>query len=360
MGDYADEQISRRLKRRARASVRYLRLIVAQFWLQSLTIVLLLLLGAWAFHCCPIDALGRQPDWFESLFATYSLFALQPVYPLPPSWPLRIVYFSYPLLGLLVVADTVVRVALLLFSRQENQKEWTKVLASTYRDHIILCGLGRVGYRILERLLEWHLDVVVIEKSENSPFTQRVQGLGVPLLMLDARQEESLAVAGIKHARTLIIATNDDLANVEIALDGRRLNPQVRVVLRMFDETIATKLRDAFHLDVAFSSAAVAAPLVAASVLELEILGTFSLDGREIFTAKLVLEDGSPLIGDTLADLRQQHKILVLSHKRPDKPLVYSPPGTEKLFAGDCLVVHGELPDLRRLGKLTRASKALL
>jgi len=352
--NYSDEEVSRRLKRRARASLRYLRLIVAQFWRQFATIVMLLLLGALAFHDCVIESLGRRPDWFESLFATYSLFALQPVYPLPPTWPLRIVYFSYPLLGLLVVADTVVRVALLLFSRQENQKEWTKVLASTYRDHIILCGLGRVGYRILERLLEWHLDVVVIEKSENTPFGQRVQNLGIPLLTADARQEESLALAGIKHCRTLIIATNDDLANVEIALDGRRLNPKVRVVLRMFDENIATKLRDAFHLDVAFSSAAVAAPLVAASVLELEILGTFTLDGREIFTAKLVAADSCSLIGTTLTELRQQHKIMILSHKRPDKPIMYSPPGTEKLGAGDVLVIHGELADLRRLGKLTR------
>jgi hypothetical protein len=36
---------------------------------------------------------------------------------------------------------------------------------------------------------------------------------------MDARQEESLEAAGLSHARTLVIATNDDLANVEIALD---------------------------------------------------------------------------------------------------------------------------------------------
>ena len=212
---------------------------------------------------------------------------------------LRCVYFVYPLLGLLVVADTVVRVALLLFSRQENQKEWTKVLASTYRDHIIVRP-RRVGYRIVERLIGWHLDVVVIEKDTSSPFIQRVQGLTVPLLLLDARQEESLIVAGIEHAHTLIIATNDDLGNVEIALDGRRLNPEVRVVLRMFDDTIASKLADAFKLDVAFSSAAVAAPLVAASVLDLEIVGSFALEGRELFTAKVHVPAASPLVGQTL------------------------------------------------------------
>ena len=247
------EQLQRSFRRRVRASGRYLRLVVAKFWLPFTTIWVLLLCGTLLFHSTYMESLHRKPDLTESLFATYSLFSLESVYPLPASWALRVMYFVYPLAGLLVVADTLVRVTLLLFSRQENQKEWTKVLASTYRDHIILCGLGHVGYRILERLLQWNLDVVVIEKNDGSQFLQRVQQLKVPVLLMDARQEESLEAAGLHHARTLVIATNDDLANVEIALDARRLNPGIRVVLRMFDEQIANKLRDAFNLEVAFS-----------------------------------------------------------------------------------------------------------
>jgi voltage-gated potassium channel len=350
----AGPEIIRRLQRWARAMYRYLRIIVRQFWLQSLIIVTSLSLGAVLFHRCPVDGLGRRPDWSESLFATYSLFAMQPAYPLPADWALRLVYFIYPLLGLLVVADTVVRVALLLFSRQENQKEWTKVLASTYRDHIILCGLGRVGYRILERLIGWHLDVVVIEKDSSSPFVQRVQGLKVPLLLLDARNEESLVVAGIAHAHTLIIATNDDLGNVEIALDGRRLNPEVRVVLRMFDDTIASKLADAFKLDVAFSSAAVAAPLVAASVLDLEIVGSFALEGRELFTAKVHVPPGSPLIGKTLDQVAAEHRLMILSRKPQGGTMQFNPTGGDTIRAEDCIVIHGELAELRAFTKLVR------
>lgn len=333
---------------------RYLRILVRQFWLQSLLIVSSLAIGSALFHRFTVESLGRRPDWSESLFATYSLFAMQPVYPLPADWALRCVYFVYPLLGLLVVADTVVRVALLLFSRQENQKEWTKVLASTYRDHIILCGLGRVGYRIVERLIGWHLDVVVIEKDTNSPFIQRVQGLKVPLLLLDARQEESLIVAGIEHAHTLIIATNDDLGNVEIALDGRRLNPEVRVVLRMFDDTIASKLADAFKLDVAFSSAAVAAPLVAASVLDLEIVGSFALEGRELFTAKVHVPAASPLVGQTLDQVAAAHQLMILSRKSQGGSMQFNPAGRDAIAAEDCIVIHGELAELRAFTKLVK------
>lgn len=351
------EQLQRSFRRRVRASGRYLRLVVAKFWLPFTTIWVLLLCGTLLFHSTYMESLHRKPDLTESLFATYSLFSLESVYPLPASWPLRVMYFVYPLAGLLVVADTLVRVTLLLFSRQENQKEWTKVLASTYRDHIILCGLGHVGYRILERLLQWNLDVVVIEKNDGSQFLQRVQQLKVPVLLMDARQEESLEAAGLHHARTLVIATNDDLANVEIALDARRLNPGIRVVLRMFDEQIANKLRDAFNLEVAFSSAAAAAPLVAASVLDLDILGNFTLDGRELFTAKIVVDSGGALTGQTVAEIVHEHQVMVLSRKCGDAPSHFGPAPTEQLKVGDILVIHGELGTLRKLGRLAKAKR---
>lgn len=348
------QQLKRSAQRRARATVRYLRLVAAKFWLPIFIIGVLLVIGMLLFHRCHVKELDRRPDLVESLFAAYSLFGFQPVYQLPSSWLLRIVYFLYPLIGLGVVADTVVRVTLLLFSRQENQKEWTKVLASTYRDHIILCGLGHVGYRILERLLQWNLDVVVIEKNDGSQFLLRVQQLKVPVLLMDARQEESLEAAGLSYARTLVIATNDDLANVEIALDARRLNPKIRVVLRMFDEQIANKLRDAFDLEVAFSSAAAAAPLVAASVLDLDILGNFTLDGQELFIAKIMIEPTGELEGLTVAELRDTHKVMVLSRRAGAAARLFGPAPTEKLRAGDHLVVHGELETLRRLGRLAQ------
>lgn len=345
-----------RLLRWLRVASRYFRLVATQFWRQVLIILTSLSIGTLLYHRTVIEALGRVPDWSESLFATYSLFALQPAYPLPPSWALRVMYFVYPLLGLLVVADTVVRVALLLFSRQENQKEWNKVLASTYRDHIILCGLGRVGYRILERLVEWHLDVVVIEKNEDSLFALRAKKMNVPLLFEDARQEESLSAAGVEHARTIVIATNDDLANVEIALDGRRLNPALKVVLRMFDEAIASKLADAFHLELPFSSAAIVAPLVAASVLDIDIIGSFTLEGRELFTARLTVGPDGPLIGQSMAELAAAHRLLILSRKPPNGSLQFNVVPSDRIAAGDCLVVHAELSDLRPLGKLLKRS----
>lgn len=338
------------ISRRVRATARYLRLVGSQFFLTFLIIAVLLALGTLLFHGSPIDELGgRPPDWGQSLFATYALFALQPAYALPRGLALRAMYFLYPIFGLAVVADAVVRVSLLLFSRQENQKEWTKVLASTYRDHVILCGLGRVGFRVLQRMRQYQLDVVVIEKDERSAFLQAAQRMKVPVLLMDARQEESLEQAGLRHARALVIATNDDLANVEIALDARRLCPGIRVVLRMFDEGMADKLREAFKLDVAFSSAAAAAPMVAASLLELDILGSFVLDDREVFTARMQVHEGCSLLGRSLGQVAADHHVVLVSHQAAGARSLLAPdPGT-LVRPGDQIVVQGELDRLRKL-----------
>ena len=362
------ERVWRRTGRTLPASLRYLRLVVSEFSFTFLLILGLLAAGTFFFLRTPMkETGGLAPGWAESLFAAYSLFAFQVGYALPASLPLRIMYFLYPLIGLALVADAVVRVSLLLFSRQENQKEWTKVLASTYRDHVILCGLGRVGIRILERLRVPHRRG---GHREGPGLVLPAEGAAAECagLILDAKEEESLEHAGLLHARALIIATNDDLANVEIALDARRLKPGIRVVLRMFDEGIADKLREAFQLDVAFSSAASAAPMVAASVLEMDILGSFGLDGDEYFTVRLRIEEGSSLIGRPVGRLQgreedDQDPILVVSLRRAAQgestKARLRPDPNEPVLSGDEIVVQGKLDMLRRLNHLARQGRRL-
>ena len=68
-------------------------------------------------------------------------------------------------------------------------------------------------------------------------------------------------IAGIGHALPTTMLTNDDLANLEIALDAKRMNGTIRVVMRMFDQRLAGKVGGALELDESFSTSALAAPL---------------------------------------------------------------------------------------------------
>jgi voltage-gated potassium channel Kch len=111
--------------------------------------------------------------------------------------------------------------------------------------------------------------VVALEKNEHARFLGDAKATGTPVLLRDMTEDQALLDAGVIHARAIIIATNDDMANLEVALDARRMNPKIRVLMRLFDQRIADKFKEAALIDEAFSAAALAAPIVADMALKI-------------------------------------------------------------------------------------------
>jgi voltage-gated potassium channel len=220
----------------------------------------MVLFGGLMFRLTPIN--GHHPPLLQSLFAAWMSMFAQGVLP-TDAWYLEVLGGIYPLFGFILVGEGVVRLGMLMISRKQGEKEWMKVMASTYRDHIVLCGLGHLGYRILGQLLASGTPVVAIERDGGARFLDDARRTGVPILVRDMKDDQALLDAGIQHARAIVIATNDDMANLEVALDSRRMNPKIRIIMRQFDQQIADKLREAKLIDEAFSSAALAAPVVA-------------------------------------------------------------------------------------------------
>src|SRR5262249_42402190 len=152
--------------------------------------------------------------YLKSLYVTFGLLTMQGIPDFPNVWYLELLSFLLPLIGVTIIFEGVVRFSLLLFSKDHNQKEWLMALASTYRNHTILVGLGNVGYRIYEHLRSMQIDVVVIEKNEQSPFVDVVRKQGVPVITGDVRREEFLKMLGVQDARNLLAVTDDDLTNL--------------------------------------------------------------------------------------------------------------------------------------------------
>src|SRR6266478_8641374 len=96
-------------------------------------------------------------------------------------------------------------------------------MATSPTNHIILCGLGKIGYSILDLLHDMEEPVVVVSRDIPPEWRGRVESLALRVIIGDARLEETLIEAGIRKARSIVICTNDDLANLEIALDSKRL-----------------------------------------------------------------------------------------------------------------------------------------
>lgn len=216
-------------------------------------------------------------DFGAEIYGMYTQLFFEPTQNLPDAPIARLVFWVTPLLGALLLVRGVLRVGGSLFDVEERRKLWVKIMSDRMKDHIVVCGLGNVGVRIVESLRVLGAAVVAIERRTEESFGGAVEAMGVPVIYGDARRDELLAQAGIARARAVVCATDDDLTNLEIALDAKRENPRIRVVMRMFDQRVAGKVRGALGLDETFSTSALAGPLVAMQATEPGVRGAYHL-----------------------------------------------------------------------------------
>jgi len=141
------------------------------------------------------------------------------------------------------------------------------VQAAASRNHVVVVGLGSVGYRCARALHDQNVPVVVLEQNEHSRFWEAGQAAALPLLALNAGTEGALRRAGIMYARALLCATSDDHVNLEIGLLARGLRPDLHVVLRVFDPEVADGIQATLGIPAAFSAAVLAAPAFVAAAL---------------------------------------------------------------------------------------------
>ena len=116
-------------------------------------------------------------------------------------------------LGAFFAVYAILQILSFIFSRQ-LQVFW---ISLRYRDHVIICGLGRIGSLLARGLLEQGKRVVVIEKNiENEQFNQ-FKELGAIVLIGDAADPDVLGKAGLKKADAIIAVGGGDGVNSRIA-----------------------------------------------------------------------------------------------------------------------------------------------
>src|SRR4051794_8215431 len=136
----------------------------------------------------------------------------------PDEWYLQPLFFLIPVVGLGAVADSVIRLAFLMFSRKQNQPEWNRMLASLCRNHVVVVGVGRIGYQIIRELLDLRESVVAIERASDAYLLGELYDRKIPVIQGNARLGTILEQAGVARAKAVIVTTSDDLTNLDVAL----------------------------------------------------------------------------------------------------------------------------------------------
>lgn len=98
----------------------------------------------------------------------------------------------------------------------------------------IICGYGRMGKKIFEKLSDNNVDVKLIEmdKKKDVELTKKEME---HLIFGNADDKELLINVGIKDARVVVAVTDDDTTNLSILATARKLNPKIITIVREND-----------------------------------------------------------------------------------------------------------------------------
>ncbi|HEY9869375.1 MAG TPA: TrkA family potassium uptake protein [Candidatus Obscuribacterales bacterium] len=335
---------------RPKRFVRLLRVLANEFRTFLICLVLAFVLSTWALYSFYPRA--ELPLHHHSLlgtaYDTWQMIFFQSPIPFVDDWRLVPVFFGLPILGLLVIAEGVVHLGNLLFQRRRYSREWQKMMATTFENHVVVCGLGNVGFRVVQQLHRFGEEAVAIEKDAESAFIGEMEEYHVPVLIGDARDVKLLQNANIDKAKALICATDDDLGNLEVALSARELNPALRVVVRMFDQKLAKKIEKSLGFNCAFSTSALSAPVFAQAAISGDILSSFDFSGTVVNAVQLSVEEGSLLEGLSVDDVRSRFDATILTRERAGQ-LTWNPAPDSILGKGDKLLVLGGHENIRKL-----------
>jgi voltage-gated potassium channel len=219
---------------------------------------------------------------------------------------------------------------------------------ASMRDHVIICGWGRVGRAIAAEVVEAGRDLVIVETDEAKAHDAPHAIIG------DATDDAALRLAGIDRAAALVAAVDSDAANSFIVLSARALRPDLFIVARTRSQDAAEKLQRA-GADRVVNPQSIGGARMAAFVLRPHVAEFLDVVMHER-TLEFRLEEvavaaGSPIAGMTLRDshLRDRTGALVLALRDEAGTFQTNPPPDTEIRVGEVIIAIGTQDELDAL-----------
>ncbi len=131
----------------------------------------------------------------------------------------------------------------------------------TLKNHIVVCGLGRLGYFIIEELVKRKEKIIIIEQDENAKYINYCRHLGAEVYIGNARLQQVLIDVNVKDAKALLSVVSNDSVNLEIGLNARTIQNNIKLILRIFDEKMANNINEYLNIHLTYSASEIAVML---------------------------------------------------------------------------------------------------
>jgi monovalent cation:H+ antiporter-2, CPA2 family len=255
----------------------------------------------------------------------------------------------------------------------EREEEATQEIAQ--REHVILCGFGRVGQNVARVLESQGFEYIALDLDLAR--IRAARQAGDPVMFGDSADEEMLARAGIAHASALVISFSDAATSLGILRSVRRMHPELPVLVRTADDARLRELQDAGATDVVPETFEASLMLVSHVLMLLRVpvsrvvrvLGEIrnsryavlrnivrrgesrvadeTSEQREEIKS-VVVPPGAWAVGRSLSEVRNRGVAVTFTGVRRHGILGREPAGDTVLRDGDIVVIYGQPEELER------------
>ncbi|BAY76625.1 TrkA domain-containing protein [Nostoc linckia NIES-25] len=203
------------------------------------------------------------------------------------------------------------------------------------KPRIIVCGLGRTGYKIFRLLRQQGAFVVGIHY-------QPIPGeTASDVIVGDLQAAATLKAAGIEQAHTLVIAGSKDELNLSVMMQARVLNPQIRIINRFYNTNLGERLDQTLPDHLSMSVVGLAAPVFTFAAMGSRAIGQIKLFQQTWPIHEEYIDENHLWKGRKLSELWEDRSRMLIYYLpvEGEMDLVSAVISGQELKVGDRLIV---------------------
>jgi monovalent cation:H+ antiporter-2, CPA2 family len=293
--------------------------------------------------------------------------------PLRIAQPLLVAVVLSMVLSPVILANNVRIARLLLRERRPELKplepaEYEPTGTIAQREHVILCGYGRVGQSVARVLESQGFEYIALDLDPAR--IRAARQAGEPVLYGDSADEDMLVSAGCAHASAVVISFSSIGVALAIVRTVRRLRADVPILVRTVDDSRAPELIAAGATQIIPETFEMGLILVGATLRTLSMpfarvahmLGQVRdnryallsnvrqhtesavpvdlLEQREELRT-VVIPPGAWAVGRSVDEIRERGAAVAFTGIRRHGILGKTPTGAARLREGDLVLIHG-------------------
>jgi len=153
--------------------------------------------------------------------------------------------FLLPVLSMIILGEGALRVGMIYLNKSQRREEWDRMIASTFSEHTVLCGMGELGRAIVGKILSKNPNelLVIVDSRADIISELEAKGTNVCHIRGDMTTAATLRAAKVASASRLMLTSGNDAHNLEAGLKGMELNPSLQIWVRLYRRELTSLMK---------------------------------------------------------------------------------------------------------------------